>query len=157
MSDWLAVIRVRGSIKVQQPVVQTLRMLRLYSINSCVVLPKQPVVLGMLQKVKDYVTWGEVDEQTLTLLLEKRGRLPGKTPLTDAYMKEKMHQDVPSFVKDLMAKKRQLKDVPGLKPFLKLHPPVKGFERKGLKTSFAQGGVLGYRKDKINELLARMV
>ena len=53
--------------------------------------------------------------------------------------------------------KKEIKDIPGMKPFFKLNPPKKGFERKGIKVPFAQGGVLGYRKDKINNLLMRMI
>jgi large subunit ribosomal protein L30 len=38
-----------------------------------------------------------------------------------------------------------------------LHPPVKGFERKGTKMPFSRGGAYGYRKEKINDLIMRML
>jgi large subunit ribosomal protein L30 len=38
-----------------------------------------------------------------------------------------------------------------------LHPPIKGFERKGIKMPFTRGGAHGYRKDKINDLIMRML
>lgn len=38
-----------------------------------------------------------------------------------------------------------------------LAPPVKGFEKGGIKKGFTVGGALGYRADKINALIARMV
>lgn len=38
-----------------------------------------------------------------------------------------------------------------------LHPPRGGFERKGIKVPFGQGGALGDRKDKIAELINRMM
>jgi large subunit ribosomal protein L30 len=38
-----------------------------------------------------------------------------------------------------------------------LHPPKGGFERKGIKKPFMQGGALGYRADKINDLIKRML
>jgi len=47
-----------------------------------------------------------------------------------------------------------MRDVPGLKPLFRLHPPRKGYE--GIKRSFKEGGALGYRADKINALLRRM-
>ena len=62
-----------------------------------------------------------------------------------------------AFVKDFMAGKIELKNVPGLKPFFRLNPPVKGFDRKGIKVPFSLGGALGYRKEKINDLIKRMV
>jgi large subunit ribosomal protein L30 len=34
---------------------------------------------------------------------------------------------------------------------------VKGFERGGIKKPFSMGGSLGYRKNKINELIRRMI
>ncbi len=38
-----------------------------------------------------------------------------------------------------------------------LAPPVGGFERKGIKQSFVVGGVLGDRKEAINDLLKKMM
>ncbi|MFH1771048.1 MAG: uL30 family ribosomal protein [archaeon] len=43
------------------------------------------------------------------------------------------------------------------KPFFELHPPRGGFERKGTKKSFKQGGALGYRGKKMNDLIKRML
>ena len=70
---------------------------------------------------------------------------------------EKTKSDIASFAKDFISFKKEIKDVPGLKSFFKLNPPVKGFERKGIKVPFAQGGVVGYRKDKIKDILTRML
>ena len=44
-----------------------------------------------------------------------------------------------------------------LKKFFCLAPPVGGFERGGIKQQFKQGGALGYRADKINELIKKMI
>ena len=38
-----------------------------------------------------------------------------------------------------------------------LQPPRKGFGRKGVKVSFRTGGALGNRKEKINDLIQRML
>lgn len=38
-----------------------------------------------------------------------------------------------------------------------LAPPRKGYGRKGIKKSFSVGGALGDRKEKINELIQRMM
>ena len=124
----IAVVRIRGSIKLTNEMKDTLNMLRLYKQNYCVVLPATPSTLGMIKKVSSYVTWGEVDEETLALLKEKRG----------------------SIFKDKKGKEVQ-------KPFFRLHPPRKGFARKGIKIPFKLGGALGYRGDKINDLIKRML
>jgi LSU ribosomal protein L30P len=46
----------------------------------------------MLEKVKDWVTWGEVDKDTLIELLRERGRIPGSRKLADEYIDEKLAQ-----------------------------------------------------------------
>ena len=39
----------------------------------------------------------------------------------------------------------------------RLNPPRKGYGRKGVKLPFSKGGALGNRKEKITDLLARMM
>jgi len=124
----IAAIRIRGMIGIIKGTKDTLTMLKLYRKNSCVVLNSTPSILGMLNKVKDYITWGEIDEETLKLLKEKRSE---KT------------------------KNKEGKEIE--KGFFRLHPPRGGFERKGIKFSFKAGGVLGYRGNKINDLIKKMM
>ncbi len=153
----IAIVRVRGKIGLNKEVKDTLNMLRLYRQNQCVVVPANPSYVGMIHKVKDYITWGEIDEKTLKLLLQKRGKLAGKKSLTEEYLKEKTKLDLDTFVKNVLETKTNLKNVPGLKRYFKLHPPQGGYERQGTKRPFSMGGALGYRKDKINVLIQRMV
>lgn len=60
-----AVVRVRGGINAPKKIKDTLKMLDLPYINNCVILPKNKSYEGMLKKVKDYITWGEIDEKAL--------------------------------------------------------------------------------------------
>ena len=39
----------------------------------------------------------------------------------------------------------------------RLNSPRKGYGRKGIKVSFNEGGALGYRGNKINDLIKRMI
>jgi len=153
----IAVVRVRGECKLKKGIEDTLRMLRLYRKNSCVVLPNSQAYAGMLEKVKDFITWGEINETTFKELIMKRGKLQGKVSLTEQYLKDKIKLSFEDFTKEYFNFKKELKDVPGLKPFFKLSPPRHGFERKGIKSAFSMGGSLGYRKEKINELIMRML
>lgn len=41
--------------------------------------------------------------------------------------------------------------------FFRLSPPKGGYGRKGTKVPFKIGGALGYRRDKINDLIKRML
>jgi len=68
----MAIVRIRGKIHLKKPIVDTFTMLRLPSKNSCVVLVATPTNLGMIKKVKDFITWGEISAE-VQALLEKRG------------------------------------------------------------------------------------
>ena len=67
-----AVVQVRGVVKTRQDIKDTLKMLRLHHINHCVLIPDSPQNLGMIQKVKDYVAFGEVDAPTVETLPHSR-------------------------------------------------------------------------------------
>ncbi|MDP1694024.1 MAG: 50S ribosomal protein L30 [Candidatus Woesearchaeota archaeon] len=153
----IAVIRIRGETGLSKPLRDTLKMLRLYKKHNCVVISNTPVYIGMLEKVKESTTWGEISEEACKLLFEKRGRVANKQPLTEEYLKKQANLTFESFTKEFMTFKKEIKDVPGLKPFFKLLPPRQGFESKGIKIQYSLGGALGYRKDKINDLLKRML
>lgn len=153
----IAIIRIKGKAGLKKTVKDTFLLLRLYKKNSCVVVPNTQSYVGMLTKIKDCSTWGEIDEQTFKLLLEKRGRLPGNKQLTNEYLQQKLKMNIDQFAKEFINFKKELKDIPGLKLFFKLTPPRQGFEDKGIKVQFSQGGVLGYRKDKINNIIQRML
>jgi large subunit ribosomal protein L30 len=60
----------------------------------------------------------------------------------------------------LLAEKRTEKDSKNPtknKKFYRLHPPIGGLRAKGLKAGYNQGGDLGYRGEKINDLILRML
>ncbi|MCH8329067.1 MAG: 50S ribosomal protein L30, partial [Nanoarchaeota archaeon] len=44
-----------------------------------------------------------------------------------------------------------------IKKIFRLNSPKKGYGRKGVKISFTKGGALGYRGDKIKDLILRMI
>lgn len=152
-----AVVQVRGTLGMNKKFKDTLKFLKLVRKNSCVVLDDNRNYLGMLVLLKDYITWGNIDEQTFKLLLEKRGRLFGNKLLTEDYLKEKMKFSFDEFTKNFFTGRVKLKDVAGLKPFFRLMPPRGGFDRGGIKKPFSLGGSLGYRGDHINNLIRRML
>ena len=139
-----AVIRIKGLVKIREDFKDTLKMLRLNRKMHCVVLEENDVVKGMLQKVKDRVTWGEIDDDILKLLIEKRGRKPGDMRLT----KEEAE-------KTFKTLKESHKIPDEVKPVFRLTPPSKGFKHS-IKQHYPKGE-LGYRGKEINELLKRMI
>jgi len=151
-----AVVRVRGRVHLSGETKDTLRYLRLNRTNHCVLLPQTDSVDGMLQHVKDFITWGEVDPTVAAVLLVRRARLPGDRPIDDAYVKaNSKYPSINSFAKAIAGGQATLRDVKGLKPVVRLHPPRGGYE--ATKRAYRSGGSLGYRGKEINELLQRML
>ena len=74
-SKKLAVIRVRGKINLNESVKNTFKLLNLNNKNWCVVIDDNPSNRGMIIKVKDYVTWGEIDPEIHKELFNKKGEL----------------------------------------------------------------------------------
>lgn len=153
----LAVIRVRGTLKVKPDIKETMKLLRLNQVNHCVVIPDTKEYKGMLQKSKDYITWGDIEQETLIDLLKTRGKIDGDAPLTDDYIKAKSSfKGVEEFAEALMNNKIKFKDIEGVKPVFRLAPPIKG-GYEGIKRGFSVGGALGYRGAEINKLIKRMI
>lgn len=148
------VIRIRGTTGVKQGIASTLEMLRLNRINHAVLVEENPSYKGMLQKAKDYITWGEVDLETLTELVEKRGRLVGGARLSEEYLSENTdYSTFEELANALLNGELKAQDI-DMKPVFRLHPPRKGY--KGIRHSVNEGGSLGYRGEDINNLAKRM-
>jgi large subunit ribosomal protein L30 len=131
----------------------TLEMLRMHRVNHCVVVKEDEHFRGMIQKVKDYVAWGKIDDQTLTLLLERRGRLSGNRRLTEDFLKENTsYGSFGELATAVNSGAASLKDL-GIKPIFRLHPARKGL--KTIKKTAQQGGDLGFRAD-LADLIKRM-
>lgn len=119
----MAIVRVRGVTGIQTPIKQAMTNLCIFRPNFCTVRKATPSIMGAVKKVKDYVTYGEITDETLALLKARSEKL-GES--ADA-------------------------------KFYRLNPPRKGYGRKGIKQGFSRGGALGYRGDKINDLIKRML
>ncbi|NPA77186.1 MAG: 50S ribosomal protein L30 [Candidatus Diapherotrites archaeon] len=150
-----AVVLVRGMVNTRQEIRDTLRRLRLTRVNHCVVVPESETFKGLLRTAQGYVTWGEIDKDTLSALLLKWGRFEGDVPVTQKEIESKTGMSWDKFLDAVLAGEISLADL-GIKPF-RLHPPRKGYGRNGIKRHFNEGGALGYRGEKINELLRRMI
>jgi large subunit ribosomal protein L30 len=150
-----AVVQVRGVVNTCHDIKETLRMLRLHHINHCVLVPETPEYLGMIRKAKDFIAFGEVDAATLETILTTRGRLTGNKPLTEEYVKTATsYGSIAELATALVNGEIRMKDVPELKPVLRMHPPRKGY--KTTKRTYTQGGALGYYGTEINDLLIKM-
>jgi len=152
----LAVVRIRGGVNLRRDVKDTLNMLHLTRPNHATLIPATPQYLGMLRKAKEYVTWGEASMDGVLTLLERRGEVEGGRRLSEEYVKDNLKfESLRDLAEALLSLKVKLTELRGVKPLFRLHPPSKGFKRT-VKRAFSEGGELGYRGEKINELIRRM-
>ena len=143
----IIIIRIGGEVKKKSNIVETLNRLRLRRKYTCTLIDsKNNALMGMLNEVKHYVAFGEIEKEVLVKLLHKRGQLikiPNK--------KSSDRIDVEKIADELMNGKKLI-DL-GIKPFFRLHPP-----RGGIKSKLQYPkGVLGNNKENINKLIERML
>lgn len=135
-----AVVRLKGDVDLRREVLDTLEMLNLGRKFSCVLVSENENFEGMLRKVENFLTWGEIEENILKKILRKRVKL-------------KEDSDIEELSEKLLSGKTT-KEV-GLKPTIYLSPPSGGF--KGSTNETYPEGASGYREEDINKLLERMI
>lgn len=70
----IAAVRIRGDIDVSQNISRTLQDLNLEKRNQCVVFEGNEAIEGMLNKSKDFITYGEISDETVEALAERSGK-----------------------------------------------------------------------------------
>jgi len=133
----LAVIRVRGTVGVKRSIAETLKRLNIPKVNNLALVKATKSNLGMVKAGATYITYGEIDAETMAKLLSKANAKASK-------------EDIEAIING----KKELKDL-GIKLPIRLHPPRHGYE--GIKKGYKQGGALGYRGAEINKLISRML
>lgn len=137
----ILVIRIAGQVNVSEDIKEAFNRINLKRKYSATLLHPTRENLRLLKKIRNNVAYGEIDMSTLKELIKKRAQ-----PLAN----KKINPE--EIISQL--DKKSFKSL-GLKPFFRLHPPRKGIESK---KHFGVGkGVLGDNKEKINELVRRML
>lgn len=134
------IIRVKGTVNVRDEVERTLWELNLRRKFNATVVPFRENLLGMLQKAKDYIVWGEISREQAAELFRARGRTSGWRKLTEDYLKARNINGFDELVKLIEDGKVKLKEL-GIKPYFAMPPP-----RRGLPKSM-----------KADEILRRMM
>ena len=146
----LAVIKIRSDLGKNNKIKEALRILGLRKLYSCVVINKSPKNLGIIRNAESVITYGEIDDKTMKTLLIKRGKISNKKKISAS------EQEISDFLVHFLNGEKKLAEI-GVKNTFNLHPPRKGFERKGKKAPFSLKGAFGYRGKDINDLIQRMV
>ncbi|MFB6246741.1 MAG: uL30 family ribosomal protein [Candidatus Pacearchaeota archaeon] len=117
----IVAVRIAGKNKMKKDIEETLQRLNLKDKYNCLVIEKSDQQkMGMIKKAKDFIAFGELDDETLKKLEESRS--PEEKNIGKVF---------------------------------RLHPPRGGIDTK--KHSGVGKGVLGNNKEKINQLLQRMI
>ena len=154
---WI-VVRARSNVKVEHSIRETMDYLNLTRVNHAVIIPENAQYKGMLQKAKDYITWGNADAALVAKMITERGRLMGDKPIPDEYVNvNTTFATIKEFAAAIVAGDATVKDLPEMKRVFRLHPPVGPKGWGGLKRSFVVGGALGARGDEISALVERMI
>lgn len=156
MANLLGIIRIRGKVNVSREDEETLSRLCLDRRNALSIFYDTPPIRGMIKKVEKYVAWGEIDLDTLTLLLEKRGRVKGGRRITAEFLRKLNCQSYTELAEKMLDGKLNDFVREGLLRTFHLTPPSKGFDGS-IKKPFAEGGVFGYHGKMIVDLIRRMV
>ena len=94
-------------------------------------------------------------QETLEMLNIRRTNYMTLIPSTSTYLG--MLKKARDFITWGEPNAEMIKKLESLGGKVGLHRPRGGFERKGIKIPFKVGGALGNRKEKINDLLMRMM
>ena len=152
-------VRIRGAPGMNRKIQDTLKMLRMHKVNHGVLIWAEKSYMGMLNKCKDYITYGEINEKSLLRLLRARGRVEGNKPLTEEHVKNlTKYKSMKDLAKALLQGEIQYKekDIYKIKPMFRLHPPRKG-HRGTIKKHYGEGGILGNVGIYINEVIHKMI
>lgn len=173
------VVRMKGTVNVPYWARITLESLSLNKRFRATIIPENEQTLGMLRKIKEYVSWTSVDTEFIREFIERRGRSsaskllsaaaapPSAAPPSadnpngqinnnnDAENKDSQNADLSKIVSIISQNELYLSKISGIKPWFALNPPKGGFKR-GSKRSYSQAGILGENKELVS-IVKRMM
>ncbi len=153
----IAILRVRGSMETRGKLEVVMKQNHLTRKNHMILIQSGPQTTGFLHVANDWITYGEVSEKVVEKLFRERGEVIGGKRLTDEFLsKNSKYKTISDYAKHFFEGTANFKEVENLKPLFRLHHPIKGFERLGIKQRYPKGA-LGNRKEKINDLILRML
>ncbi|HOC96812.1 MAG: 50S ribosomal protein L30P [Candidatus Diapherotrites archaeon ADurb.Bin253] len=70
----IALIRIKGRVGLNKDINETLDRLRLRRKYTCVVLNGSKEEIGMIEKLRDFIAYGEIKDEVYKELLKQRGK-----------------------------------------------------------------------------------
>jgi large subunit ribosomal protein L30 len=151
-----ALVQLRGEVNINGDTRDTLDMLNLGRVNHATLVPEEPAYEGMIAKVNDYVAHGEPSQETVELLIERRGEpKEGEADIDDEWVADNTDYDSVSALAEALVDEETTLQEAGLSPTLRLHPPRGGHD--GVKQPVSTGGQLGvHDTEDLDSLLEAM-
>jgi large subunit ribosomal protein L30 len=132
---------MRGTVNVPYWANTTLESLNLSKKFRATIVPESTEYLGMLNRIRQLVTWCRVDNETVKDLLDKKGRKTASQPLRESDL-PKEYDNLDKLAIDIANETVVLSKLNGIKPWFALNPPRGGF-KKSVKKQTTQNGILG--------------
>jgi large subunit ribosomal protein L30 len=107
-------------------------------------------LIGIRKDIKDTLFMLGLRKKHACVLLPQTDSMLGMLRKAQSYI---AFGEVSNETVELLIKKRSKKN----SRCFALAPPKHGFERKGIKMPYSIGGALGYRAEKINDLIKKMI
>jgi large subunit ribosomal protein L30 len=142
---------MKGTINVPHWARTTLDLLHLDKRFRATIIPERDNTKGMLNKIKHYVSWQEIDTLTTKELLEKRARKEGYRKLTSDDVVKLGFKSTDDLAKSLTEGSIALSKLKPIKPWFALSPPRHGFKRS-TKKMYGEGGILGNHKELLSQV-----
>ena len=155
MAKAFLVVRISGQADVPYWAVTTMTLLKLEKKYRATIIPEKDNTIGMLRKIQHYVSWQEIDIETVKELLDKKARKSGYKKITNEDITSIGFASIDELATALAEGKTSLSKLKPLKPWFALDPPRHGFKRS-TKKLYGQKGVLGYNKE-LSVIVKRMM
>lgn len=155
MTGAYLVVRIKGQADVPYWASYTMSLMKLDKKYRATILPAKENTLGMLNKIKHYVSWTELDFELARDLLDKKARTSGYRKVTQDDLEGLGFADISKLAESLSNGQTSLSKLRPLKPWFALAPPRYGFKRS-TKRLYGQKGILGSNKD-LGQIVRRMM
>ena len=155
MAKAFLVLRISGQADVPYWAVTTMTLLKLEKKYRATIIPEKENTIGMLRKIQHYISWQEIDTETVKELLDKKARKSGYKKVTNEDITSIGFASIDELATALAEGKTSLSKLKPLKPWFALDPPRHGFKRS-TKKLYGQKGVLGHNKE-LSVIVKRMM
>lgn len=160
----IIIIRICGQwCRIPQEIKLILSNLHLKELNNAIILFYNKENFKVIKLIESYITWGYIKKNTIEDLLRRRGSVTignnEPNELDNVQIENALGKlgiiCIEDIIHELTKETKNSKEVLHYLGYFKLASNDEGFHK--VNVSFEKGGSQGFRGDKINELLKKMI